>query len=77
MSVGVDAFRPRMSERHMWTIDAANFTHVLSIYGGHFGDLLFHAVGFPARLTAVVENQFPTVTIEETGEKVPHATRPR
>lgn len=74
MSVGVDAFRPRMSERHMWTIDAANITHVLSIYGGHFGDLLFHTVGFPARLTAVVENQFPTVTIEETGEEVPYAS---
>jgi predicted dehydrogenase len=74
MSVSVDAFRPRMSERHMWTIDAANITHVLSIYGGHFGDLLFHTVGFPARLTAVVENQFPTVTIEETGEEVPYAS---
>jgi predicted dehydrogenase len=74
MSVGVDAFQPRMSERRAWTIDAANFTHVLSIYGGHFGDLLFHAVGFPARLTAVVENQFPTVTIEATGEKVPNTS---
>ena len=38
MSVGVDAFQPRMSERHAWTIDTANFTNVLSIYGGHFGD---------------------------------------
>jgi predicted dehydrogenase len=55
MSVGVDAFQPRISERHRWTIDPANFTNVLSIYGGHFGDLLFHTVGFPAQLTAVVE----------------------
>jgi predicted dehydrogenase len=74
MSVGVDAFQPRMSERHRWTIDAANFTNVLSIYGGHFGDLLFHTVGFPAQLTAVVENQFPRVTIKETGEEVPYAS---
>jgi predicted dehydrogenase len=74
MSVGVDAFQPRMSERHRWTLDAANFTHVLSIYGGHVGDLLFHIVGFPAQLTAVVENQFPSVTIEETGEEVPYAS---
>ena len=70
MSVGVDAFPPTMSQRHAWTFDAANFTNVLSIYGGHFGDLLFHTVGFPARLTAVIENQFPTVTLEETGEEV-------
>jgi predicted dehydrogenase len=74
MSVGVDAFQPRMSERHTWTIDAANFTHVVSIYGGHFGDLLFHIVGFPAQLTAVVENQFPSVTIEETGDEVPYTS---
>jgi predicted dehydrogenase len=74
MSVGVDAFPARMSERHAWTIDTANFTHVLSIYGGHFGDLLFHTVGFPAQLTVVVKNQFPSVTIEETGEKVPYAS---
>jgi predicted dehydrogenase len=52
MSVGVDAFPPAMSERRTWTIDAANFTNVLSIYGGHFGDLLFHTVGFPLQLTA-------------------------
>ena len=74
MSVGVDAFQPSMSERHTWTIDTSNFTNVLSIYGGHFGDLLFHTVGFPAQLTAVVENQFPTVTIKETGEEVPYAS---
>lgn len=74
MSVGVDAFAPKMSERHRWTIDAANFTNVLSIYGGHFGDLLFHTVGFPGQLTAVAENQFPSAKIEETGEEVPYAS---
>jgi predicted dehydrogenase len=74
MSVGVDAFQPRMSERHTWTIDPANFTNVLSIYGGHFGDLLFHTVGFPAQLTAVLGNQLPSVIIEETGQKVPYAS---
>jgi hypothetical protein len=64
MSVGVDALQPTMSERHAWTIDAANFTNVLSIYGGHFGDLLFHTVGFPAQLTAVVETQFQAKSAE-------------
>ena len=44
----------------------------LSIYAGHFGDLLFHAVGFPDKLTAITETQFPHVTIVETGEKVPY-----
>jgi len=73
MSVGADAFQPTMSDRHAWTIDAANFTHVLSIGGGTSGTCSSTPSAFPAQLTAVVDNQFPTVTIEETGEKVPYA----
>ena len=75
MTVNVDAFQPTMPERYAWTITPSNFTHVLSIYGAHFGDMLFHTVGFPKKLNAVVENQFPFITIEETGEKVP-TTKP-
>lgn len=72
MSVGVDAFVPEMPERYRWTIDEKNFTNLLSVYAGHFLDLLFHFVGNPARLTAVAQNQFPTTKITETGEEVPH-----
>ncbi|MDB6171803.1 MAG: putative oxidoreductase [Chthoniobacteraceae bacterium] len=75
MIVNVDAFQPTMPERYAWTIAPASFTHVLSIYAGHFMDMLFHTVGFPKKLTAVIENQFPFITIEETGEKIP-TTRP-
>lgn len=74
MSVGVNAFQPRMSEKHSWTFDEANFTNVLSIYSAHFCDMLFQAVGYPTQLKAVIENQFPFVTIEETGEKVPYTS---
>jgi predicted dehydrogenase len=70
MTVNVDAFQPTMPGRYAWTFDASNFTHVLSIYAGHFLDVLFHTVGFPKKLTAVVENQFPHITVLETGEKV-------
>ncbi|MFM0395100.1 Gfo/Idh/MocA family protein [Paraburkholderia phytofirmans] len=70
MSVGVDAFGEVMPEFAKWALDAANFTDVLSIYGGHFQDMLFHGVGFPAKLTAAMENQFPLTTIAETGEKI-------
>jgi predicted dehydrogenase len=55
MSVGVDAFGEVMPAFARWTLDAANFTNVLSIYGAHFQDMLFHAVGFPDQLTAVME----------------------
>jgi predicted dehydrogenase len=71
MSVGVDAFAPTMPERYRWTIDEANFTNVLSIYGGHFFDLLFHLVGPPRKFTAITQNQFPATTLVETGEQVP------
>lgn len=74
MSVGVDAFPPVMPQSHAWTIDESNFTNLLSVYAGHFFDLLFHLVGPPARLTAVAENQFPTTTVLETGEKVPNTS---
>lgn len=72
MSAGADAFPTALPERYAWTFDPANFTDVLSIYGGHFGDLLFHAVGFPEKLTAVAETQFPHVTVLETGQQVPY-----
>jgi predicted dehydrogenase len=74
MSVGVDAFGKVMPEFAKWALDARNFTHVLSIYGGHFQDMLFHGVSFPIKLTAVMENQFPVTTIEETGEEIPYTS---
>ncbi|SEF14356.1 Predicted dehydrogenase [Burkholderia sp. WP9] len=74
MSVGVDAFGEVMPEFAKWALDAANFTDVLSIYGGHFQDMLFHGVGFPAKLTAVMTNQFPVTTIAETGEKIAYTS---
>jgi len=75
MTVSVDAFPPTMPGRYEWAFHASSFSHVLSVYAAHFGDLLFQAVGYPHKLTAVVANQFPDITVEETGEKVP-TTRP-
>ena len=74
MSVGVDAFGEVMPEFAKWALDAANFTELLSIYGGHFHDMLFHGVGFPEKLTAIAVNQFPVTTIAETDEKVPYTS---
>lgn len=71
MTVSADAFMPLMSEKHSWAFPASNFSHVLSIYGGHFMDMLFQATGFPKKLTAVIENHFPFFTTIETGEKIP------
>ena len=74
MSVGVDAFGPVMPDAVKWAVEDANFTHLLSIYGGHFLDLLFSMVGFPRQLSAVTSTQFPVTSIAETGEQVPYAS---
>ncbi len=47
MSVSVDGFQATRPGRIAWTFDASNFSHVLSIYAGHFMDMLFQSVGFP------------------------------
>lgn len=72
MSVGVGAFSAVMPASAKWAVNPANFTHLLSIYGGHFLNMLFHGLGFPEKLTAVLENQLPVTTLEETGEKIPY-----
>jgi predicted dehydrogenase len=70
MTVSVDAFVPEMPGRYSWAFDTANFSNVLSIYAAHFGDMLFRSVGFPKKLTAVIETQFPFFTVVETGEHI-------
>jgi predicted dehydrogenase len=74
MSVGVDAFGPVMPDAVKWAVDDANFTHLLSIYGGHFHDVLFSTVGFPQHLTAVTSTQFPVTSIAETGQQIPYTS---
>jgi predicted dehydrogenase len=47
---------------------------VLSIYGGHFMDMLFHALGKPETLSAIVATQFPMLTLASTGKEYPNET---
>jgi predicted dehydrogenase len=74
MAVGVNAFPSTMPEKYEWAFYTTNFTHVLSVYTAHFGDMLFQIVGFPKKLTAVIESQFPSFTILETGRQIPNNT---
>jgi predicted dehydrogenase len=75
MHVSMNYFQARRSADLEWTIPVENFLHILSIYGGHFMDLLFHLVGAPKTVSAEVHNQFPEVTIIET-EKTYTSTAP-
>ncbi len=73
MHVSMSGFGPVRSKSLDWTLPAANFSHVLSIYGGHFIDMLFHAVGQPASLNAMVKTQFREVSVE-AGPKIRNET---
>jgi predicted dehydrogenase len=74
MRVSIEYFGPVRPPSLEWTLPAANFSHLLSIYGGHFFDLLFNLVGQPASVNALVTSQFPTLTLSRTGESFPNET---
>jgi predicted dehydrogenase len=73
MHVSMSGFGPVRAKSLDWTVPAANFSHVLSIYGGHFMDMLFHATEQPATLNAIVKTQFPELSVE-TGPKIHNET---
>jgi predicted dehydrogenase len=74
MHVSMNYFQGPRSTDLAWTIPPENFSHILSIYGGHFMDMLFHVVGAPRTLSAIVTPQFPAITLVETGEIFPNNT---
>lgn len=74
MHVSMEYFHQDRSPSLDWTIDPANFSHILSIYGGHFLDMLFHSVGFPKTISAFVTPQFPSLKLSATGEEFPNQT---
>jgi predicted dehydrogenase len=74
MHVSVPSFGPIRPPGLAWTVDASNFSNVLSIYGGHFMHMLFAAVGYPASLNAIIRTQFSELTLSATGKSIPNAT---
>ena len=74
MHVSMASFGPTRSAGLEWTVDKKNFSHVLSIYGGHFMDMLFHIVGEPKTLSSIVATQFPELTLSRTGQSFPNET---
>ena len=64
-------FQTRRPLALAWTAPPGDFSGVIPIYAGHFLDMLFEAVGWPDGLSALQVNQFPIVTIAETGETIP------
>jgi predicted dehydrogenase len=74
MHVSMNYFQATRAKSLEWTVPVENFSSVVAIYAGHFLDMLFHAVGRPAALSAVMVNQFTEITIAETGIVIPTTT---
>jgi predicted dehydrogenase len=70
MTYSTSVFSPTRPQKIAWTADASNFMNVLTTHGGQQMDLLFHLVGPPKKLTAVLETQFPIITVQETGQTI-------
>jgi predicted dehydrogenase len=70
MYVGINYFQAQLSKILRWTVPPENFSSMVAIYGGHFLDMLFQAIGWPNSVSALAVNQFPEITIIETGEKI-------
>lgn len=66
--VSMNYFQARRGNALRWTIPPENFSSAVAIYAGHFLDMLFTATGWPKDIAALMVNQFPEVTIAETGE---------
>ncbi len=74
MHVSMNYFQALRSQALKWTAPAENFSSVVAIYAGHFLDMLLTATGWPTKIDALLVNQFPQVTIRETGEVIPTTT---
>jgi predicted dehydrogenase len=74
MHVSMSYFAATRTRALEWTVPPENFSSVVAIYGGHFLDMLFASTGWPASVAALTPNQFPFVTIRETGISTPTST---
>jgi len=70
MHVSVNMFGEIRANAVRWSLPIENFMSVVAIFGGHFFPVLFSVVGKPSSFSALTANQFPEVTIKETGEKI-------
>jgi len=70
MHVSMNYFQALRPNALRWTAPAENFSSVIAIYAGHFLDMLLTATGWPHRVSGLLVNQFPVVTIRETGEQI-------
>lgn len=70
MHVSLNLFQPLLPQALSWTVPPQNFSSMVALFVGHYLDMLFSATGWPDSVLALGVNQFPKVTIMETGEVI-------
>jgi len=74
LHISVEYFQRERTAALYFTVPAENFSGLLEIYGGHYYDAVFTMLGHPNSISALTVNQFPEVTLIETGEVMKHTT---
>jgi predicted dehydrogenase len=74
LHVSMNYFQASRGKALRWSVPPENGSGVVNIYAGHFLDMLFAMIGKPTAVSAVLANQFPAVTIRETGETLKTTT---
>jgi predicted dehydrogenase len=70
MHVSMNLFQPRLPTALRWTVPPENFSSMTALFVGHYLDMIFTATDWPESVQALGVNQFPKVTIIETGEVI-------
>ena len=70
LHVSMNLFQASLPAALAWTAPPQNFSGMVALFAGHYLDMLFTATGWPESISALGVNQFPKVTIMETGEVI-------
>jgi predicted dehydrogenase len=71
LHVSMNSFQATRPLSLKWSVGKENFNDVVVIFGAHFLDPIFANIGWPESFYSELVNQFPEVTIAETGEVIP------
>jgi predicted dehydrogenase len=70
MHVSINLFQASLPKALSWSAPPENFSGMAAIFAGHYLDMLFSAAGWPGNISGLGVNQFPKITIIETGEVI-------
>jgi predicted dehydrogenase len=70
LHVSTNIFQSSLPQALSWTAPPQNSSGMVAIFAGHYLDMVFTATGWPDSFSALAVNQFPKISIIETGEVI-------